>query len=90
MTDRTRKEHFMKRMALIAGIAAALAVPAAASAGNSLQVKPQFRTQVVAQVQPQVTAQVVTQIATVQVHKAQIVETQRLRTKRFTLRTISR
>jgi hypothetical protein len=64
----------MKRMALIAGIAAALAVPAAASAGNSLQVKPQ----------------VSVQVATVQVAKAQVVETQRYKAKRFTLRTISR
>jgi hypothetical protein len=37
-----------------------------------------------------VKTQVVAQIATVQVAKIQVVETQRHRVKRFTLRTISR
>ena len=74
----------MKRAAIIIGIAAALAVPASASAGNSLQVKPQVKAQVVAQVKPQVVAQVKPQVV------AQVVEAQRLETKRFTLRRILR
>jgi hypothetical protein len=81
MTDRTGKEHTMKRIGTLIGIAAALAVPATASAGNQpqvvAQVKPQVvKAAVVAQVHPQVVAQVV--------------ETQQHKTKRFTLRRISR
>jgi hypothetical protein len=86
--DPTEREQIMKRTAVVIGIAAALAVPTAASAGNSLQVKPQVKAQVVAQVvaqvQPQVVAQVKPQVV------AQVVETQRLKTKRFTLRRILR
>ena len=82
----------MKRAAVILGIAAALAVPAAASAGNHPQVvaqlKPQLKPQVVAQVKPQLKLQVVAQIKPQVV--AQVVETQRLKTKRFTLRRIAR
>jgi acyl-coenzyme A synthetase/AMP-(fatty) acid ligase len=59
MTDRTGKEHTMRSTATILGVAAALAIPAVASAG----VNPQ----VVAQVKPQVKAQVVkTKISTAQ------------------------
>ena len=75
----------MKRTAALAGLVAALAVPATASAGNSLQVKPQVvKAAVVAQVKPQVVAQVKPMVS------AQVVETQRLKTKRFTLRRIAR
>jgi hypothetical protein len=43
MKDRTREEHTMKRIATVIGIAAALAVPSVASAGNIAQVsKPQI------------------------------------------------
>jgi hypothetical protein len=66
MTDRTGKEQHMKGKVLVVGIAAALAVPSAAAAGN-----------VSAQVRPQVTAQVVrTQVVTAQVVKAQVVKAQ--------------
>jgi hypothetical protein len=82
--DPTEREQIMKRAAVVIGIAAALAVPATASAGNSLQVKPQVKAQVVTQVQPQVVAQVKPQVV------AQVVETQRVKTKRFTLRRILR
>jgi len=44
--DPTREEQFMKRAATILGIAAALAVPATASAGNSIQAKPQLKPQI--------------------------------------------
>jgi hypothetical protein len=58
----------MKRTALILGVAAALAVPSVASAGNvtaqvKLQVKPQVKTQVVPQL---VTAQRVDAAVTAQ------------------------
>jgi hypothetical protein len=86
--DPTEREQIMKRTAVVIGIAAALAVPATASAGNSLQVKPQVKAQVVAQVKPQVKLQVVAQVKPQVV--AQVVETQRLKTKRFTLRRIVR
>jgi hypothetical protein len=65
--DPTREEQFMKRAATILGIAAALAIPSVASAGNSLQVK------------PKVTAQVVTtQVVTAQISKPQVATTQRV------------
>jgi hypothetical protein len=64
--DPTREEQFMKRAATILGIAAALAVPSAASAGNSIQVK------------PQVTAQVVTAQVTAQISKPQVAKSQRV------------
>jgi hypothetical protein len=90
--DPTEREQIMKRAAVIIGIAAALAVPTAASAGNSLQVKPQVKAQVaaqvVAQVKPQLKLQVVAQVKPQVV--AQVVETQRVKTKRFTLRRILR
>jgi uncharacterized protein YcfJ len=44
--DPTREEQVMKRAAVVLGIAAALAVPATASAGNSIQAKPQLKPQV--------------------------------------------
>ena len=75
----------MKRTAALIGLVAALAVPATASAGNSLQVKPQVgKAAVVAQVKPQVVALVKPMVS------AQVVETQRPKTKRFTLRRIAR
>jgi hypothetical protein len=61
--DPTREEQFMKRAATILGIAAALAVPSVASAGNSLQVKPQVAT---------------TQVVTAQISKPQVAKTQRV------------
>jgi hypothetical protein len=44
--DPTKEEQLMKRAATILGIAAVLAVPATASAGNSVQVKPQLKPQI--------------------------------------------
>lgn len=64
----------MKRTATILGIAAALAVPAAASAGNQTA-------QIVAQVRPQQTAQVIT----TQVATAQVVTAHRAKAQRSTL-----
>jgi hypothetical protein len=64
VTDRTGKEHTVKRTAAILGVATALAAPSVASAASSpqvvAQVKPQLNAQVVAQVRAQVRAQVVT------------------------------
>lgn len=66
MTDRTREEHTIKRIAIILGIAAAMGVaPSVAAAGN-----------VTAQVKPQVTAQIVKQQVTAQVVNAQAVKAQ--------------
>jgi hypothetical protein len=71
MTDRTGEEHTMKRTAIVVGIAAALAVPSAASAGN-------VTAQIVAQVRPQQTAQVITaQIATAQIATTKVATAQR-------------
>ena len=49
MTDRTREEHIVKRIATIAAIltAAVIAVPSVASGGNVAQVKPQVTAQLV-------------------------------------------
>ena len=69
MMDPTREEQFMKRAATILGIAAELAVPAAASAGNSIQAKPQLKPQ----------------IATVQVAKPARATTARATTARITI-----
>jgi len=44
--DPTREEQVMKRAATILGIAAVLAVPATASAGNTIQTKPQLKPQI--------------------------------------------
>jgi hypothetical protein len=44
--DPTREEQVMKRAATILGIAAVLAVPATAAAGNSIQDKPQLKPQI--------------------------------------------
>jgi hypothetical protein len=70
--DPTREEQFMKRAATILGIAAALAVPATASAGNSLQAKPQLK------------PQLKTQIVTTQIARVQIARDQRATTARHT------
>ncbi len=79
----------MKRTATIVGIAAALAIPAAASAGNPT-------TQIVAQVKPQVaTTQVVTahrakaQRSTLQVAKLQRATAARLIAKRKAARLVA-
>jgi hypothetical protein len=52
MTDRTRREHTMKRTAIILGIAAAMGVvPSVASAGGiTTQDKPQVKAQIVVQI----------------------------------------
>jgi hypothetical protein len=49
MTDRTREEHIVKRIATIAAIltTAAIAAPTVASAGNVAQVKLQITTQII-------------------------------------------
>jgi hypothetical protein len=49
MTDRTREEHIVKRIATIAAILAAvvIAAPSVASGGNVTQVKPQVTAQLV-------------------------------------------
>jgi hypothetical protein len=68
MMDPTREEQFMKRAATILGIAAVLAVPATASAGNSFQLKPQLKPQIstvqIAKTARATTARVTTQRAT--------------------------
>jgi len=72
MTDRTRREHLMKRTATILGIAAAMAVvPSVAAAGNiTTQDRPQDKAQIVAQIfkpQPQSPARAT--IARVSTHR---------------------
>lgn len=47
MTDRTRKEHPVKRIVAISAVVAGLAVPSVAGAGNDVQVAPQVTRQVV-------------------------------------------
>jgi hypothetical protein len=75
MTDRMRKEHTMKRIAIVVGIAAALATPTVAAAGNSVQVQPQI-----------VQAQIVKpHIVEAQIHRAQIAKGQRLKPNRLSL-----
>lgn len=77
MTDRTRREHSMKRIAAITAVLAGLAIPSVASAANST-----------AQASPQVTRQVVqaqmvrTQRANAAV-VAQRVSSQRAQAQRF-------
>jgi hypothetical protein len=46
MMDPTREEQAMKRAAVVLGIAAALAVPATASAANRVADKPQLKPQI--------------------------------------------
>jgi hypothetical protein len=46
MMDPTREEQVMKRAAVVLGIAAALAVPATASATNRVADKPQVKPQI--------------------------------------------
>ena len=80
MTDRTREEHTMKRIATIAAVltTAAIAVPSVAAAGNVAQVKPQVSTQVVS-----------AQVSTVQRAKiavsVQRVSAQRSQAQRFSV-----
>ena len=76
MTDQTRREPTVKRIATIGAVITAFAIaPSVASAGNVVQVKPQFRTQVVgAQV---VTTQRVQAAVSVQRHRVHIAQAQR-------------
>jgi hypothetical protein len=69
MTDRTGKEQAMKRTALILGIAAALAVPATASAGS----KPENKAEVA---KPEISK---VQVAQVYRHKAQVAQIHRVK-----------
>jgi hypothetical protein len=94
MTDRTGKEHPMKRTALILGIVAALTVPATAAAGSSPEVKPENKAEVV---RPEVSTVHVAQVYRVKTHVAQIhrvkaarVSVERATTYRISLRGISR
>ncbi len=65
----------MKRIATIGAVITAFAIaPSVASAGNVVQVKPQFRTQVVG---AQVTTQRVQAAVSVQRHSVQIAQAQR-------------
>ncbi|OFW74825.1 MAG: hypothetical protein A2Y55_03865 [Actinobacteria bacterium RBG_16_68_12] len=80
MTDRTREEHTMKRIATIAAVltTAAIAVPSVVAAGNVAQFKPQVSTQVVS-----------AQVSTVQRAKlavsVQRVSAQRSQAQRFSV-----
>jgi hypothetical protein len=75
--DPTREEQFMKRAATILGIAAALAVPATASAANSIQAKPQLKPQI-STVQIAKTARATTARVTIQRATAYRIKLKRL------------
>ena len=85
MTDRTRREHTMKRIATIGAVITAFAIaPSIASAGNVAQVKPQLKAQVVgAQVAKAQRAQAA---VVVQRHRVQIAQAQRWTILRAQLR----
>jgi lipid II:glycine glycyltransferase (peptidoglycan interpeptide bridge formation enzyme) len=78
MTDRTREEHTVKRIATIAAVltAAAIAVPSIASAGSVVQIKPQITVQIVGAQASQ--AQRAKAAVTVQRHAVQLANAKRL------------
>jgi hypothetical protein len=85
MTDRTRREHTMQRLATIGAVITAFAIaPSVAAAGNVALFKPQFKAQVVgAQVAK---AQRVQVAVSVQRHRVQIAQAQRWANLRAELR----
>jgi hypothetical protein len=88
MTDRTRREPTMKRIATLGAVVAAFAVaPASALAGNgnfTAQVKPQLRAQVIgAQV---ASIQRVQATVSVQRHRVQLAQAKRWAVLRAQLR----